>query len=62
MQALAYQGPGGKALEDRPKRIVQVPTDAVVRITRTTTCAPGTVLGYEGVGVVDAVGADATCP
>ena len=38
MQALVYQGPGKKSLEDRPKPILQLPSDAVVRITRTTIC------------------------
>ena len=70
MQALVYNGPGQKNLEDRPKPTIKMPTDAVVKITRTTicgtdlhilkgdvaTCKPGTVLGHEGVGVVDAVG------
>ena len=70
MKALVYNGPGLKNLEDRPKPIIKRPTDAVVRITRTTicgtdlhilkgdvaTCRPGTVLGHEGVGVIDAVG------
>ena len=74
MQALVYNGPGKKTLEDRPKPEIQAPTDAVVRITRTTicgsdlhilkgdvpTCAPGTVLGHEGVGVIDAIGAGVT--
>jgi len=71
MKALVYQGPGKKALEDRPMPEVLAPTDAVVRITRTTicgtdlhilkgdvpTCEPGRILGHEGVGVVDKVGA-----
>lgn len=74
MQALVYNGPGKKNLEDRPRPTIQAPTDAVVRITKTTicgtdlhilkgdvpTCAPGTVLGHEGVGIVDAVGAGVT--
>ena len=74
MKSLVYQGPGKKALEDRPKPSVQAPTDAVVRITRTTicgtdlhilkgdvaSCLPGTVLGHEGVGVIDSVGAGVT--
>ena len=74
MKSLVYQGPGKKALEDRPKPGVQAPTDAVVRITRTTicgtdlhilkgdvaSCLPGTVLGHEGVGVIDSVGAGVT--
>jgi len=70
MQALVYNGPGQKNLEDRPKPTLQMPGDAIVKITKTTicgtdlhilkgdvpTCKPGTILGHEGVGVVDAVG------
>jgi alcohol dehydrogenase len=70
MLALVYHGPGKKTLDDRAKPVVQAPGDAVVRITRTTicgtdlhilkgdvaTCKPGTVLGHEGVGIVDSVG------
>ncbi len=71
MKALVYQGPGAKALEDRPKPELRDAGDAIVRVTRTTicgtdlhilkgdvaTCAPGRILGHEGVGVVEAVGA-----
>ena len=74
MQALIYNGPGKKQLEERPKPSVQAPTDAVVKITKTTlcgtdlhilkgdvpTCKPGTVLGHEGVGIIDTVGAGVT--
>ena len=74
MQALVYNGPGQKKLQDRPKPGVQQPSDAIVKITRTTicgtdlhilkgdvpTCKPGTVLGHEGVGVIDTVGAAVT--
>jgi alcohol dehydrogenase len=74
MQALVYTGPGQKSLQERPKPTVQTLTDAVVRITRTTicgtdlhilkgdvpTCRPGTVLGHEGVGIVESVGAAVT--
>ena len=70
MKALVYRGPGFKALEDRPKPVLTGPGDAIVRITRTTicgtdlhilkgdvpSCAPGRILGHEGVGVVDSVG------
>ena len=70
MQALIYNGPGKKALEDRPKPTIQKPGDAIVKITKTTicgtdlhilkgdvpTCKPGTTLGHEGVGVIDSVG------
>ena len=74
MQALVYHGPGQKKLENRAKPTIQVPTDAIVRITRTTicgtdlhilkgdvaTCKPGTVLGHEGVGIIDSVGVGVT--
>ena len=70
MKALVYHGPGQKALEERPMPALAAPTDAIVRITKTTicgtdlhilkgdvpTCAPGRILGHEGVGVVDEVG------
>jgi threonine dehydrogenase-like Zn-dependent dehydrogenase len=32
MKALVYQGPGKKALEERPKPDVAAPTDAIVKI------------------------------
>jgi alcohol dehydrogenase len=71
MKALVYQGPGAKALEDRSKPELRDAGDAIVRVTRTTicgtdlhilkgdvaTCAPGRILGHEGVGVIDSVGA-----
>ena len=74
MQALVYQGPGQKSLQDHPKPVVQASTDAVVKVTRTTicgtdlhilkgdvaTCRAGTVLGHEGVGIVDSVGSGVT--
>ncbi|MDY0037990.1 MAG: zinc-dependent alcohol dehydrogenase family protein [Zoogloea oleivorans] len=74
MKALVYGGPGKKSLENRPKPELKDATDAVVRVTKTTICgtdlhilkgdvptvAPGTVLGHEGVGVVESVGAGVT--
>lgn len=74
MHALVYNGPGQKRLEDRPKPDIRLPSDAIVKITRTTicgtdlhilkgdvpTCLPGTILGHEGVGIVDAVGSGVT--
>jgi alcohol dehydrogenase len=71
MKALVYRGPGQKALEERPIPRVSGPGDAVVKISKTTicgtdlhilkgdvpSCAPGRILGHEGVGVVQAVGA-----
>jgi alcohol dehydrogenase len=71
MRALVYGGPGRRAWETRPKPVVRDPGDAVIRITTTTICGtdlhimkgdvptvtPGRILGHEGIGVVDAVGA-----
>ncbi|WP_079436240.1 zinc-dependent alcohol dehydrogenase family protein [Zoogloea sp. LCSB751] len=74
MKALVYGGPGKKSLEERPKPVLKDASDAIVRVTKTTICGtdlhilkgdvptvtPGTVLGHEGVGVVEAVGAGVT--
>jgi len=70
MKALVYHGPGEKAWEEHAKPTVIDPTDAIVRVTKTTicgtdlhilkgdlaSCKPGRILGHEGVGVVDSVG------
>jgi len=74
MKALVYHGPGKKAVEDRAKPELRAPDDAIVKITKTTicgtdlhilkgdvaTCTPGRILGHEGVGVIDSVGAGVT--
>src|SRR5271167_842809 len=74
MKALVYVGPGKKALEERPKPNITAPTDAIVKITTTTicgtdlhilkgdvpSCQPGRILGHEGVGIVEKVGAAVT--
>ena len=71
MKALVYHGPGKLALEDRPIPVIATPTDAIVRITKTTICGTdlhimkgdvptvtdGRILGHEGVGVIEQVGA-----
>lgn len=70
MKALVYLGPGNKVLETRPKPALSAPSDAIVRIAKTTicgsdlhilkgdvpSCEPGRILGHEGVGIIDAVG------
>lgn len=33
-----YQGPGQKKLDGRAKPVIEMPTDAVARITKTTIC------------------------
>jgi alcohol dehydrogenase len=74
MKALVYKGPGKKALEDRAKPEISAPTDAIVKIVKTTicgtdlhilkgdvpTCSPGRILGHEGVGTVDQIGSAVT--
>ncbi len=70
MKALVYQGPGKKALVERPMPALIATTDAIVKMLKTTicgtdlhilkgdvpTCEPGRILGHEGVGVIDQVG------
>jgi len=70
MKALVYQGPGKKALLDRPMPEIKAPSDAIVKLVKTTicgtdlhilkgdvpTCSPGRILGHEGVGIIDSVG------
>jgi alcohol dehydrogenase len=71
MNALVYGGVGKIELKEVPVPKITKPTDALIRITRTTICGtdlgiikgkvptvqPGTTLGHEGVGIVEEVGA-----
>jgi alcohol dehydrogenase len=71
MKALVYHGPGKRAWEDKPRPTIQEPGDAIVRITTSTICGTdlhilkgdlpavtdGRILGHEGIGVVEEVGA-----
>src|SRR3984885_12517072 len=70
MKALVYQAVGKKSLLDCPKPQITAPTDAIVKIVKTTicgtdlhilkgdlpTCQPGRILGHEGVGIIEKVG------
>jgi len=70
MKALVYLGPTKKALQDHAQPELVAPTDAIVKITKTTicgtdlhilkgdvpTCQPGRILGHEGVGIINQVG------
>ncbi|MBI5298421.1 MAG: zinc-dependent alcohol dehydrogenase family protein [Chloroflexi bacterium] len=72
MKALVYHGPGKRALENIPKPEIKAPTDAIVRITKTTICGTdlhimkgdvptvteGRILGHEGVGVIEQLGSN----
>jgi alcohol dehydrogenase len=71
MKAFVYNSAGKSGLENTAKPTVTMPSDAIVKITKTTicgtdlhilkgdvaTCKPGTILGHEGVGVIEEVGA-----
>ena len=70
MKGLVYGGPGKIELKNIPKPGIEKPTDALVKIIKTTicgtdlgilhgktpSCKPGTTLGHEGVGVIEEVG------
>ncbi|QQR81283.1 MAG: zinc-dependent alcohol dehydrogenase family protein [Deltaproteobacteria bacterium] len=70
MKALVYQGPGEKSWEEKSKPVIIKPTDAVVKILKTTICGTdlhimkgdlpavtkGRIIGHEGVGMIEDVG------
>ena len=70
MKGLVFLGSGKIELKNIPSPKILKPTDAIVKVTKTTicgtdlgiihgktpTCLPGTTLGHEGVGIVEEVG------
>jgi alcohol dehydrogenase len=74
MKAFVYGGIGKKSLEDRPKPELRDPGDAILKMVKTTicgtdlhilkgdvtTCAPGRILGHEGIGTIESVGTGVT--
>ncbi len=70
MKAVVFHGVGDIRLEDVKEPKIQQPTDAIVRITASAICGTdlhfvrgtvspmrsGTILGHEGVGIVEEVG------
>ena len=71
MKAYTYVKPGLASFVDGDKPVIRKPTDAIVRIVKTTICGTdlhiikgdipacksGTILGHEGIGIVEEVGA-----
>jgi len=71
MMALVYGGAGKRAWQSMPRPLIREPGDAVIRITTSTICGtdlhimkgdvptvtPGRILGHEGIGIIEAVGA-----
>ena len=74
MKALVYHGPGQRSWEEKPKPVIKEPTDAIVKIAKTTICGTdlhilkgdvptvtdGRILGHEGVGIIEDVGPGVT--
>lgn len=72
MKAVVFRGVGDIRLEDVPEPKLKEPTDAIVRLSSSAICGtdlhmirgtmpgmkPGTILGHEGVGVVEQIGSD----
>ena len=70
MKALVYRGAGKKSWEEKPKPIITDATDAIVKIFKTTICGTdlhimkgdvptvkeGTIIGHEGVGIIEEIG------
>lgn len=70
MKGLVYNGPGKIEWTDVSKPTIEKPTDAIVKITKTTICGtdlgilhgktpsvkPGTTLGHEGIGIIEEIG------
>jgi threonine dehydrogenase-like Zn-dependent dehydrogenase len=70
MKAVVFYGIGDIRLEDVPEPKVQEPSDAIVRLTASAICGtdlhmvrgtmtgmkPGTILGHEGVGIIEEIG------
>ena len=71
MKAVVYHGPGDIRVDDVEEPRIEQATDAIVRVTTAAICGtdlhfvrgtmpgmkPGRVLGHEGIGVVEEVGA-----
>jgi threonine dehydrogenase-like Zn-dependent dehydrogenase len=72
MKAVVWHGVGDIRLDDVPEPKIQAPTDAIVRLTTSAICGtdlhmirgtmvgmkPGTILGHEGVGIIEELGPD----
>ncbi len=72
MKAVVFHGIGDIRLDNVPEPKIQEPTDAIVRITASAICGtdlhmirgtfpgmkPGTILGHEGVGIVEEIGSN----
>jgi threonine dehydrogenase-like Zn-dependent dehydrogenase len=72
MKAVVWHGIGDIRQEDVPEPHIQEPTDAIVQLTAAAICGtdlhmvrgtmtdmqPGTILGHEGVGIIEDIGSN----
>ena len=72
MKAVVFHGVGDIRIENVPEPRIEQPTDAIVHLSASAICGtdlhmvrgtlpgmkPGTILGHEGVGVVEELGSD----
>ncbi|WP_432813319.1 alcohol dehydrogenase catalytic domain-containing protein [Pantanalinema sp. GBBB05] len=70
MKAVVFHGIGDIRLDNMPEPKIQDPTDAIVRLTASAICGtdlhmirgtfpgmkPGTIIGHEGVGIIEEIG------
>ena len=74
MKALVYHSPGEKSWEEKPKPLIVEPSDAILKVLKTTICGTdlhimkgdvpavtdGRILGHEGVGIIEEAGNSVT--
>jgi alcohol dehydrogenase len=74
LKALVYHGPGKKSWEEKPKPVILEPSDAILKVLKTTICGTdlhimkgdvpavtdGRILGHEGVGIIEEAGSSVT--
>src|SRR5690349_20168449 len=74
MKVLVYHGPGKISWEEKPKPSILDPSDALIKIYKTTICGTdlhilkgdvpevtdGRIFGHEGIGTVEEVGSAVT--
>jgi alcohol dehydrogenase len=74
MKALVYHGPEKKSWEEKPKPLIVEPSDAIIKVLKTTICGTdlhimkgdvptvtdGRILGHEGVGIIEEAGSSVT--
>ncbi len=72
MKAVVFHGIGDIRLDNVPEPKIEAPNDAIIRLTSSAICGtdlhmirgtfsgmkPGTILGHEGVGVIEEIGAN----